>query len=280
MSFLERLWRRVTARPSPTAAAEEANARGNEAASAGDAAGAERWYREAARLDPRWAAPWFNLGLLHKGARRWTASLDASRRAVALDPGHAAATWNLGIAATALGDWPEARRAWRGYGMDVPDGEGPIEMKLGPVPIRLVDEEVVWCVRLDPARARIDSVPFPESGRCRGDVLLHDGAPHGYRTIGDREFPVFEELALLAASRLSTWTVDVDVADPGSAAALVSAFARRGLSAEDWTTQVRLLCKACSEGRTHARGEEPPAAGWSRAHAPVELGLAADGRSG
>ncbi len=117
--------------------------------------------------------------------------------AAELDPKNEPAWWNLGIAATALGDWAAAQRAWAGYGIVIPRGEGPLEMGLGAVPIRIDPNgkpEVVWCARLDPARARIASVPFPESGRGCGDVLLTDGAPRGYREYRGRQVPVLNEL--------------------------------------------------------------------------------------
>jgi hypothetical protein len=235
----------------PLAAAVEANARGNEAAEQSDPDEAVRCYHEAARLDPRWAVPWFNLGIEHKLAGRWRESLDASARALALDPEKKPAAWNLGIAATALGEWAEARRAWREYGLEVPPGDGPPEMNLGPVALRVGGEsalEVVWGVRLDPARARIATVPMRESGRCLGDVVLHDGEPRGHRMLGHREVPVFEELELLAPSRESTWVVKVTVPARKDLDALLAELERRGVPAEDWTTTVRILCRACDEG--------------------------------
>jgi hypothetical protein len=86
----------------------------------------------------------------------------------------------LGIAATALNNWPEARRAWNGYGLKLPAGEGPIEADLGLTPIRLNPtggRRSRLVQRIDPARAIIDSVPFPDSGHRHGDLLLHDGEP-------------------------------------------------------------------------------------------------------
>ncbi len=262
--------------------AVEANERGNRAAEARDLAGAEEAYLAAARLAPGWSSPWFNLGILWKRQARWEEARDACRRVLEIDPSSEGASWNLGIAATALGDWSEARRAWRAAGVELPDGEGPLEMALGPVPIRVslaAAPEVVWCDRLDPARARVVSIPTPRSGRRRGDLVLHDGAPNGWRRLGDREVPVFDELALLAPSRLATFTVEVELPSPDDWAALEAALSARGLSAEDWTAQVQLLCKACSEGRPHAAGEVHGGAGaaaWTGHHT---IGIAAEARA-
>lgn len=97
--------------------------------------------------------------------------------------------WNAGIAATALGDWPTARASWRGQGLPIPDGEGPIDMQLGLCSLRVAGDdavETVFAQRIDPCRARIESVPLPESGRRYGDVILHDGEARGRRVVGSR----------------------------------------------------------------------------------------------
>lgn len=283
MSVLETL-RRLVRRArgvepaDPSAAAIDANGRGLEASDAGDRAEAVRHYLEATRLAPEWAVPWFNLGIEYKQARQWGACREASARALALDPEKKPAAWNLGIAATALGDWAEARRAWRAYGVDVPDGEGPIEMDLGAVPIRVGGDEapeVVWCDRLDPARARIVSVPLSDCGRCHGDLVLHDGAPRGHRMLGGREVPVFDELELLVPSGASTWSVEVTVPTEADRDALLAILERRAVPAEDRTTMLRILCKACSEGNPDLPAERHDAScgrrvgdgeGWQREH--------------
>ncbi|HZF38186.1 MAG TPA: tetratricopeptide repeat protein, partial [Blastocatellia bacterium] len=142
---------------------------------------AVKYYQKAIKLWPAWATPWYNLGLLRKEQRNWQESLRCNQKAVALDASEQDAWWNLGIAATALEDWAEARRAWKGFGIEIPEGEGPIEMEIGLTPIRInpyEEAEVVWCRRIDPARAIIACVPLPQSDHRFGDLLLHDGAPN------------------------------------------------------------------------------------------------------
>src|SRR5262245_9044692 len=133
----------------------------------------------AVRLCPDWSSPWFNLAVGYKHARRWQETLDACERAIALGADHVeGAHWNAGIAATALGRWDRARAAWSATGIELPTGDGPIDMKIGATPIRVSPDEmpeVVWCDRIDPCRARIRSVPLPESRRRYDDLLLHDG---------------------------------------------------------------------------------------------------------
>ncbi|MFT3913882.1 MAG: hypothetical protein QM704_07150 [Anaeromyxobacteraceae bacterium] len=259
----------------PSSAAVEANDRGHAARDASDLEAAVLAYGEAARLAPGWEAAWFNLGIVTKQSGRWDACRDACRRALALEPSEGA-WWNLAVACTALGDWAGAREGWRACGIEVPDGDGPLEMHLGSVPIRVDpggSAEVVWCDRIDPARAIVRNVPMPECGRRYGDLVLHDGAPNGYRKRGDREVPVFDELALLAASGRSTFVVTTDQPTPEDSSALAAAFEAARLPAEDWTLQVRMICKACSEGRPHAEGEEhAPDPEWKTSH---EVGIAA-----
>jgi hypothetical protein len=68
---------------------------------------------------------------------------------------------------------------------------------------------------------------------------------------------------------------------PGDLEALLAALEKRGLAGEDWTTMVRLLCRACSEGNPDAPPEDHDAtcgrrpgdaAAWTSDHT---LGIAA-----
>jgi tetratricopeptide (TPR) repeat protein len=212
-------------------------------------------YQKAFALQPGWATPLYNLGLLFKNQGKWEESLKYNRRATAIDPKHEAAWWNLGIAATALGRWPMARSAWRGFGIDIPDGEGPIDFPCGYGPIRLDpggNPEVVWAYRLDPARASLASIPFPESKHRWRDVVLNDGAPKGYREYEGQEVPVLDALALLEPSPFGTFVAEIAMPNkPKYIEELAELAADLGSSAEDWSTSVRLICKACSEGRPH-----------------------------
>jgi hypothetical protein len=205
--------------------------------------------------NPDDAVAWYDLGLERKYLGQWRESADANLRALALtaEPGDPA-WWNLGIAATALRDWPLARRAWREYGIDrklLPDDVGPIELDWGLTPVRLMPPaaEVVWGRRIDPARVRIASIPFPESGHRWGDVVLHDGAPNGERESDGRVYSVFDELQRWGASEIPTLRAAVRCGAQEDSDALVTAFTDARFAAEDWTANVRPLCKACSEGR-------------------------------
>ncbi len=233
------------------ASAQELNELGRELSDKGWYVEAEKAYRDAAASAPAWSVPWYNLGLMQKYRGEWAASMECNLRATELAPSDEAAWWNLGIAATALGDWKQARLAWSQCGISVPEGDGPLEMALGPVPIRLnarADAEVVWATRIDPARAVVQSIPLPNSGHRWRDLVLHDGAANGHRMLRGREVPVFDALQLLQASPYRTFVVEVHAGL--ETIEMLSAVAHEmGGAAEDWSMNTRILCKACSEGR-------------------------------
>lgn len=236
---------------------------------------AESKYLEAAAADPKWAVPFFNLGLLTKYQHRWADSLAYNQRALDIEPGKEEALWNAGIAATALEDWQTARSAWRAYGIEIPEGDGPIEMDLGSVVIRVIsNSETLWCRRIDPARAVVLNVPLPESGRRYKDLLLHDGAPQGYRRFRGEDVPVFDELQVQRSSDFKTFEHHARVAAPEHVDQLADLALDLEMGAEDWTT-IRYVCEACSRGVPH---EHPPASAlpWQPER---RLGLAAKDRA-
>jgi hypothetical protein len=196
----------------------------------------------------------WDMGLDFKWQHRWRDCMRANQRVLELDPTELAAYWNLGIAATALGEWGIARHAWRGYGLDLPDGDGPLELDLGMAPVRLNPDasgEVVWGRRIDPARVVLENVPLPDSGYRWGDVVLHDGEPVGQRTWEGQTYSVFNVLERWSASKVPTCQVSALAPTPADARALEALFGEELLSAEDWTGQVQLLCRRCSDGSPH-----------------------------
>jgi hypothetical protein len=224
---------------------------------------------EAVRLCPDWAAPWWNLTVGYKHARRWEETLHACERAISLDPDDAAGPhWNAGIAATALGRWERARAAWTALGIDVPAGDGPIEMDLGPAPVRVSpreEPEVVWCERIDPCRARIRNVPMPESGRRYLDLILHDGEARGKRRLEGRVLSVFDELDLLEPSPFGTWEVIVNCPDQAALDEVCEQLDTDDVSVEDWTSNFQALCEKCSLGDPdeHDHEHAEPEGAWN-----------------
>lgn len=210
---------------------------------------------EACRLCPDWADAWCNYAVALKHEQQWEACLKACDRALALDAENRGGLhWNAGIAATALGDWSRARAAWTAYGIELPPGDGPLEMKLGMAGVRVALDgtpEVVFGIRIDPCRARLVSVPLPASKHRYGDIVLHDGEARGKRRVGEREITVFDELLLLAPSSYGTWTVEATCRTPHERDALLALFDDVDGAIEDWTESLELMCAQCSLGEPH-----------------------------
>ena len=232
-------------------------------------------YERALALDPEHAVVHYNIGLVHKYRGAWAESLHHNRIASELAPDDEASHWNMGIAATALRDWPAAREAWRRAGIVIAEGEGPIEEDFGMTPVRLNPEdrgEVVWARRIDPVRAVIANIPYGSSGFREGDIVLHDGAAVGQRELGDRIYSVFNVLELFEASACSTYEAEVRARDAADLDALVQALDAAKVEHEVWTTNMRMLCRQCSEGLPHEHHDEEKAAGWPDSHV---LGISA-----
>jgi hypothetical protein len=238
--------------------AEQLNEEGLRLRDDGDLAGAEASFRAAMAEDPSWSAPPYNLGLLHKYNLQWSQSLEWNRAAASLAPEDEASWWNLGIAATAVGDWSEARRAWEACGMNPPPGEGPPDFGWGVTPVRLDsdgDAEVVWARRIDPARAQIVSVPLPTTQFHWGDIVLTDGAAEGERVVEGCTYPVFRVLQKLAPSAYRTFVIELATASSDVVSALEQCAEAGGGAAENWGTTTRILCHACSTGVAHEHSD-------------------------
>lgn len=231
--------------------ADDWNSKGQQALDDMDMQLAVDCFTKAIGLEPDWSVPHYNLGLTHKLLKNWEESRLANLQAHRLNPEDNAAKWNLAISATAVGHWESVEVALKGMGLDVPDAPGPWEYRLGLTPIRVNPEEapeVVWAHRIDPVRACLANVPFPQCGRRFGDIVLHDGAPNGYRKLGEREVPVFDELMVLEQSELRTFEL---ILESQSTEDLMAILEEHNLIAENWTNSVQFLCRACSEGRPH-----------------------------
>lgn len=192
----------------------------------------------------------YNKGLQAKYEGRWQQSFEHNRLAAQLNPEDEAAWWNLAIAATALHDWDEARRAWIACGVIPNESEGEVTTPENWACVRLVPDdsaEVVWGKRIDPARIRIMNIPLPESDRLYGDIILNDGAQEGTRVSNGTEYPVFNELQVWRRSDFSTFRVEVVGATAEAKSTLERLCEESGLHFEDWGT-VRRLCATCSRG--------------------------------
>ncbi|KAF1721732.1 hypothetical protein CSC75_05840 [Pseudoxanthomonas wuyuanensis] len=198
-------------------------------------------------------------GLAHKYLMDWPTALRHNLRAIELGNGkNEAEHWNAAIAATALGQWEQARQLWKACGVRIDEGSGPIDDDFGVAVVRLNPwhgGETVFMRRIDPVRARLLNVPLPESGHRFGDIVLHDGASTGTRFDGDRQVPVFNELERLVPSGFQTFAAFVSCDSPADLKDLLAASAPGIGFAEDWTGSITYYCLRCSYGAPHKHSE-------------------------
>lgn len=231
-----------------------------EAFDRGDLSDASRYFAELLERQPDAHRFHYMRGLAHKYLRDWPTSLQHNLRSQALRTEvDESSAWNAGIAATALGDWAQAREQWQRCGIRIPDGEGPIEGDWGVVSVRLNPwgaGETVFARRIDIVRARLLNVPLPESGHRLFDIVLHDGAKTGEREIDGGTVPVFNALARLVPSDFRTFVAFVSCGTPEDIEALTEATLPGIGYVEDWTESIVHYCLRCSYGTPHRHRDE------------------------
>ncbi|QMT31886.1 tetratricopeptide repeat protein [Alysiella filiformis] len=245
---------------------------------AGQLATATVYFQKLCRHRPDVANFHYMRGLVAKNRMDWQTSLSANLRAIELaDEFDEAHHWNAAIAATALHDWASARQMWAACKLPIPDGTGEIMANFGITIIRLNAwdwGETVYAQRIDPVRAVILNVPFPESGWRCGDIVLHDGAPTGSRTDeNSNEISVFNALERWQTSPKQTFTVFTQCESTDDVGALLDLCHQHNLDAEDWTENTRMICLQCSYGRVHEHHHNHKSANWQSERS---IGIAAN----
>ncbi len=240
---------------SKTTKANEYHAKGQELSEKGLNSEAIEAYKSAIQYDPNKSESFYNIGLIYKYQLLWSESFEYNSIANKLALNDESARWNLAIAATALRNWAVARQCWIENGIKMDPGNDPIEMNFGITPVRLNPEdsgEVVWATRIDPVRARIENIPNIESGFNQGDIVLHDGAALGYRKLGDTNYPVFNVLCLFEKSSNKTVVYEIHEPNKKFLDSIENICINMGIRIENWSENIRALCRQCSEGITHA----------------------------
>lgn len=223
----------------------------------GDLDTALREFQPVLAASPDDHALHYMLGLVCKYRRDWKASQRHTLEAIRLAPAGSdleAECWNVAIAATASGDWPTARAQWAALGIGIPAGDGPIDGDFGVASFRINPwgaAETLYGQRIDPVRARLQNVPFPESGFRYGDIVLNDGAQTGTRRWGEQTVPVLNVLQRLEQSPFDTFEAWVQCDAEADADAL-ELMTGPGIGlVEDWTRSTTVLCRKCSYGLPH-----------------------------
>jgi hypothetical protein len=211
-------------------------------------------YRQLLERIPHLAVAHFNLGLIYKRRGEWESSFYHNQMATQFNPEDESAWWNLGIAATVLEEWKTARDAWNHFGLDYLLSDTDPAGNLGSTPIRINPHdqaEVVWAIRLDPCRAMLYNIPLPESNHRYHDIVLNDGVPNGYRNVQGKEYAVFDELGLLTHSDYQTYSVRCPAIPEEVFEDLEMRCESEDIGVENWSTQIRMICRQCSEGHPH-----------------------------
>lgn len=220
---------------------------------------------------PEKSSGWYNLGLVHKQRGRFAEGVAVNRRARALGDSSEAVLWNLGICATGAGDGEAALEAWRALGLQVELGEDglPFMPRLGQVQVRLStvgvagwegtspEYEHVWIERLSPCHGRVLSPTSGELSAEYGDLVLHDGAPIGYREWSGRRIPRFPQLAVLRKGTDRIFRFAALQEEQGQVSALAEHLPE-GCVVYPHTERLEVICRDCVRGRgRHAhRAEE------------------------
>ena len=154
----------------------------------------------------------FALGIIRKFEGRWAESRACFEQVLQHQPKEQASLWNLGIACTALHDWGAAREAWSALGMTIPTGDGDFASEGDVTPVKLpvppgahVESEVVWGLRICPARIRLRSIPRYSESYGYYDIVLIDGVSDGQAQFGGRDYAIFPALASWESSPKSTY---------------------------------------------------------------------------
>ena len=235
---------RMTAEPGPIDP-EALAARAHADFAQGDLAAAARGFDALAALAPSDADCARMQGEVRKYLRDWPESLERSLHALSLDATatsddavtHPDAHWNAGIAATAVGDWAEARRQWTACGIALPPGDGPIADRFGVAALRLEPwgrAATVFARRIDPVRAQLIGVPPPECGYRYGDILLHDCVPLGERRFLQSRVPIYAALQRLIVSEYPGFAATVVCRTQSDLDALLAMRVPGIAYAEDW----------------------------------------------
>ncbi|CAN5312057.1 hypothetical protein BH11PSE14_BH11PSE14_03950 [soil metagenome] len=229
----------------------------------GDLSGSVTLFEALAAQFPDAAHFQYMLGLAHKYRRDWAASLHhnlLSLRPDGDDKDQQGNHWNAAIAATALGNWQQAREQWRLCGLKVESGVDPIDEDWGNVCVRLnawESGETLFAQRRSPATALLASVPLASSGFRYGDLVLVDGARTGERKSGGRTVPVLNAFQRIRQSEFKTYVATVFCTDRIAANALEEATGPGIGLVEDWTGSVKAICRRCSYGIPHEHDAAP-----------------------
>jgi len=234
---------------------------------AGRLALAEEAFSRVLALDPDADPARIRLCEIACKERRWDDALAlANTLATRLEPG--SHDWDRIVAATALGRWDIVRDSARRLGMEVEDGDAPIDEHWGGMWLRTARQQSLWATRTGPVTARIESIMGDRDDRERqDDVVLFDPAPVDREESDERTTFTYRELDVLTLGQRRAFSIDA--VHPGDDAL-------RGLVEALEAFDLRLQRRSGDGYRLTPPGAEEPVAGvYLFASVPAEADLEA-----
>ena len=209
---------------------------------AGDSYSAVKLYKKLVRLAPEWSLPYHFLSLFYRQRNEWKPSFHYSQKAIETNPEDKAAWHILATSATALQRWKTARKAWNELGFEFRRTDKILNLDLGLIPICInpkTKPEIVWARQIDPARAQIESIPQPSSGRHYKEIVLIDNQPIAHRNLGGKRVPIFEELEVIRLSAYHTYAVILETNAKNSVAILDKLCQDAEIGFDNWSKATR-----------------------------------------
>ena len=241
---------------------------------------------QALALHPGRAQWLYDLGLVHKQGRDFTAALEAFRAARPGLGDRKPLLWNLAIAASACGDGEGAAEAWRALGIDAQSqGTLPFVEGLEPAQVRLptlgpgddpdpllpddaAGFELVWVQPLSPCHGVVRSPTVRGAVADFGDVILWDGAPVGVADVDGRPVPRFPFLGVLQPGDERRLRFLAMQKTAGQVEAL-GASLPEGIILYAHGERVEVVCPRCASGETFMKHAHLPAEEHRIAHGKI-----------
>lgn len=202
----------------------------------GDVYHAVKLYKRVIKLAPDWSAPYLALGRIYHRRREWKPSFHYFKRTVSFLPELREAWWCLGIAATGLKKWRVARSVWAKFGLtQLPRTPEGLRISYGGT------FEILWMIPLGPARARIISIPHPDSGYRYRDEVLYERRAVGHHIVEQRRLPVYDEMGLFKRSHYQTYSCLLHQVNGDQVQQLEQLCRDTGLGFELWSNAARAM---------------------------------------
>ncbi len=209
---------------------------------AGDAYNAVKLYKKLVKIAPEWSLPYHFLSLFYRERNEWKPSLHYSQKAVEYNPEDKTAWQILATAATALRRWKIAREAWNELGFAFKKTEKALDLDLGLIPVCInvkTKPEIVWARQIDPARARIESIPQPASEHRYREEILIDRQPMAHRTLRGKRLPIYAELERVRLSPYQTYAVILETGSKKHVDILDGLCADADVGFDNWSKATR-----------------------------------------